>query len=156
MGDRQRLPLLRRPARRRDGQLRRPRAVGDRQCARQRLVVARRDAGAAVQRRPAPDGAARGRGGASVSTNDGTLWGGRFARGPSPELEALSRSTHFDWRLVPYDLAGSVAHAHALHTAGLLDDGELDRLGGRPYRLRGRYARGGPRPHAPPEGLPRA
>jgi argininosuccinate lyase len=57
-----------------------------------------------------------------VTTNQGKLWGGRFAGGPSPELEALSRSTHFDWRLVPYDLAGSVAHAHALHRAGLLTD----------------------------------
>jgi argininosuccinate lyase len=56
------------------------------------------------------------------STNEGKLWGGRFAGGPSPELEALSRSTHFDWRLVPYDLAGSRAHANALHRAGLLTD----------------------------------
>ncbi|GAB3254082.1 argininosuccinate lyase [Alteromonas gracilis] len=56
------------------------------------------------------------------STNTGKLWGGRFASGPSPELEALSRSTHFDWRLVPYDLAGSRAHARALHAAGLLED----------------------------------
>jgi argininosuccinate lyase len=56
------------------------------------------------------------------STNEGKLWGGRFAGGPSPELEALSRSTHFDWRLVPYDLAGSRAHANALHAAGLLTD----------------------------------
>ena len=55
-------------------------------------------------------------------TNEGKLWGGPFAGGPSPELEALSRSTHFDWRLVPYDLAGSVAHANALHRAGLLTD----------------------------------
>ena len=61
-------------------------------------------------------------------TNEGKLWGGRFAGGPSPELEALSRSTHFDWRLVPYDLAGSRAHARALHTAGLLEDRELDGL----------------------------
>jgi argininosuccinate lyase len=57
-------------------------------------------------------------------TNEGKLWGGRFAGGPSPELEALSRSTHFDWRLVPYDLAGSVAHANALRHAGLLTDEE--------------------------------
>jgi argininosuccinate lyase len=57
-----------------------------------------------------------------AGTNEGRLWGGRFAGGPSPELEALSRSTHFDWRLVPYDLAGSVAHANALHRAGLLGD----------------------------------
>jgi argininosuccinate lyase len=59
-----------------------------------------------------------------MTTNEGTLWGGRFASGPSPELVALSRSTHFDWRLVPYDLAGSVAHAHALHRAGLLTEDE--------------------------------
>jgi argininosuccinate lyase len=55
-------------------------------------------------------------------TNEGKLWGARFAGGPSPELEALSRSTHFDWRLVPYDLAGSRAHANALRAAGLLTD----------------------------------
>ena len=64
------------------------------------------------------------------TTNDGKLWGGRFAGGPSSALEALSRSTHFDWRLAPYDLAGSRAHANALHVAGLLTDrahGELVR-----------------------------
>ncbi|HEU5038062.1 MAG TPA: argininosuccinate lyase [Nocardioides sp.] len=58
------------------------------------------------------------------TTNVGKLWGGRFAGGPSPELDALSRSTHFDWRLTPYDLAGSRAHANALHRAGLLTDGD--------------------------------
>jgi argininosuccinate lyase len=56
------------------------------------------------------------------TTNTGKLWGGRFAGGPSPELDALSRSTHFDWRLTPYDLAGSKAHANVLHAAGLLTD----------------------------------
>ncbi|GAA1911063.1 argininosuccinate lyase [Nocardioides marmoribigeumensis] len=61
----------------------------------------------------------------SGSTQTGKLWGGRFAGGPSPELEALSRSTHFDWRLAPYDLAGSRAHARVLHGAGLLTDDEL-------------------------------
>ncbi|WP_296603824.1 argininosuccinate lyase, partial [Nocardioides sp.] len=61
-------------------------------------------------------------GAAEPSTNVGKLWGGRFAGGPSPELDALSRSTHFDWRLTPYDLAGSRAHANALHRAGLLTD----------------------------------
>ena len=62
------------------------------------------------------------------TTNQGKLWGGRFAGGPSPELEELSRSTHFDWRLTPYDLAGSRAHARALHRAGLLSDADLDEL----------------------------
>ena len=65
------------------------------------------------------------------TTNTGKLWGGRFAGGPSPELDALSRSTHFDWRLTPYDLAGSRAHANALHRAGLLtDDDHADLLRG--------------------------
>lgn len=62
------------------------------------------------------------------TTQTGKLWGGRFAGGPSPELEALSRSTHFDWRLTPYDLAGSQAHARALHRAGLLTDADLAEL----------------------------
>ena len=61
-------------------------------------------------------------------TNQGKLWGGRFASGPSPELDALSRSTHFDWRLATYDLAGSRAHARVLRAAGHLDDGELQGL----------------------------
>lgn len=58
-------------------------------------------------------------------TNEGALWGGRFAGGPADALAELSRSTQFDWRLAPYDIAGSRAHARVLHTAGLLDDAEL-------------------------------
>jgi argininosuccinate lyase len=58
----------------------------------------------------------------------GSLWGGRFVDGPSPELVALSRSTHFDWELAPYDLAGSRAHARALAVAGYLDADELSRM----------------------------
>lgn len=54
-----------------------------------------------------------------------SLWGGRFAGGPADALAALSKSTHFDWRLAPHDLAGSRAHARVLHRAGLLDDATL-------------------------------
>ncbi|MCU1585113.1 MAG: argH [Microbacteriaceae bacterium] len=68
-------------------------------------------------------------------TAEGSLWGGRFASGPSPELVALSRSTHFDWQLAPYDILGSKAHAKALAAAGYLTEDEaiamdsaLDRL----------------------------
>jgi len=64
----------------------------------------------------------------SGATNEGSLWGGRFADGPSPELVRLSRSTHFDWQLAPYDLAGSRAHASALAAAGYLDADELQRM----------------------------
>ena len=58
------------------------------------------------------------------TTGDGALWGARFASGPSPELARLSRSTHFDWVLAGYDLAGSHAHAKALAAAGYLSTDE--------------------------------
>ena len=55
----------------------------------------------------------------------GALWGGRFASGPSPELQKLSKSTHFDWALAGYDITGSLAHAKALNAAGYLTADEL-------------------------------
>ncbi len=60
------------------------------------------------------------------STSPRLLWSSRFSSGPSDALAALSASVHFDWRLATYDLAGSRAHARALHRAGLLTDEELD------------------------------
>ncbi|HEV7908729.1 MAG TPA: argininosuccinate lyase [Pseudonocardiaceae bacterium] len=57
-----------------------------------------------------------------------SLWGGRFASGPAEAMAALSASTHFDWRLARYDIAGSRAHARVLHRAGLLTADELDRM----------------------------
>jgi argininosuccinate lyase len=56
------------------------------------------------------------------------LWGGRFESGPAEALARLSVSVQFDWRLAPYDLLASGAHARVLHRAGLLDDTELARL----------------------------
>jgi argininosuccinate lyase len=43
-------------------------------------------------------------------------------------LAALSRSTHFDWVLAPYDVTASKAHAKVLHKAGLLTDEQRDLL----------------------------
>jgi argininosuccinate lyase len=63
-----------------------------------------------------------------AKTGDGSLWGARFASGPSPELARLSRSTHFDWQLAGYDLAGSRAHAKALAAAGYLTPEELEAM----------------------------
>ncbi len=65
---------------------------------------------------------------AAHGTNQGALWGGRFAGGPSPELAELSRSTQFDWILAPYDIAGSHAHAAALEAAGYLEADEAARM----------------------------
>ncbi|GAC80718.1 argininosuccinate lyase [Gordonia malaquae] len=58
-------------------------------------------------------------------TNEGALWGGRFADGPAAAMAALSKSTHFDWALAPYDVAASKAHARVLNRAGLLTDDDL-------------------------------
>ena len=63
-----------------------------------------------------------------MSTNQGSLWGGRFEGGPADALAALSKSTHFDWVLAPYDVAASKAHARVLHRAGLLTDDQRDGL----------------------------
>ncbi|MGA0946350.1 MAG: argininosuccinate lyase, partial [Candidatus Nanopelagicales bacterium] len=40
-------------------------------------------------------------------------------------MAALSASVHFDWRLAPYDIRQTAAHARVLHRAGLLTEAEL-------------------------------
>ncbi|MCM4079185.1 argininosuccinate lyase [Paractinoplanes hotanensis] len=57
-----------------------------------------------------------------------SLWGGRFSGGPADALARLSVSVQFDWRLAPYDIAGSRAHARVLAAAGLLDPDELGQM----------------------------
>ncbi|MBO0883565.1 MAG: argininosuccinate lyase [Mycobacterium sp.] len=63
-----------------------------------------------------------------MSTNEGSLWGGRFSDGPSEALAALSKSTHFDWALAPYDITASRAHTQVLFRAGLLTQEQRDGL----------------------------
>ncbi|MCA2241547.1 argininosuccinate lyase [Mycobacterium sp. WUMAC-067] len=63
-----------------------------------------------------------------MSTREGSLWGGRFADGPSDALAALSKSTHFDWVLAPYDIVASRAHTVILFRAGLLTEEQRDGL----------------------------
>jgi argininosuccinate lyase len=58
----------------------------------------------------------------------GALWGSRFASSAADSVAALSKSTHFDWRLAQYDIAGSRAHVKALFTAGYLSSDEAERL----------------------------
>lgn len=56
------------------------------------------------------------------------LWGGRFAGGPAPALEAVNRSIDVDFRLWPFDLQLSKAWASALAQAGVLTDGEATEI----------------------------
>ena len=58
-----------------------------------------------------------------MTTTDNTphkLWGGRFAGGPSPLLDAINRSIGTDFRLWPHDIRLSTAWAGALGLAGVL------------------------------------
>ena len=55
-------------------------------------------------------------------------WGGRFAGGTDPRVEAFTESISFDARLAPQDVAGSKAHATMLAEVGLLTDDERDAI----------------------------
>jgi argininosuccinate lyase len=80
-----------------------------------------------------------------------SLWGGRFAGAPADALAALSKSTHFDWRLARYDIAGSRAHSRVLHRAGLLDADSLTQMLDGLDRLDADVARGAFVPRADDE-----
>ena len=78
----------------------------------------------------------------STATERTSLWGGRFEGGPAEALARLSVSVHFDWRLAPYDLQSSKAHARVLQRAGLLTEDELARMLGALDELRVEVADG--------------
>jgi argininosuccinate lyase len=50
----------------------------------------------------------------------------RFRKDPDPRFWRLNRSIEFDWRLAPYDIDQSQAHARALAAIGVLDAAELE------------------------------
>ena len=58
----------------------------------------------------------------------GKAWGGRFAGGTDPRVEAFTESISFDARLAPQDAAGSKAHATMLCEVGLLTADERDAI----------------------------
>ena len=60
-----------------------------------------------------------------MAQSSDALWGGRFEGTTADAMAALSKSTHFDWRLAKYDLRGTSAHVKALNAAGYLNDDEL-------------------------------
>jgi len=87
-----------------------------------------------------------------VSSSDGShkLWGGRFAGGPAPELEAVNRSIGTDIRLWPHDIALSKAWASALASAGVYTAEEAEQVRAGLDRVAARIA-GGEQPIASDE-----
>ena len=51
-------------------------------------------------------------------------WGGRFTAAMDELMEALSASVQFDYKLYPYDIRGSIAHARMLGRQGLISADE--------------------------------
>jgi len=49
----------------------------------------------------------------------------RFRKDPDPRFWRFNRSIEFDWRLAPYDIDQSQAHARGLRQIGLLSEDEL-------------------------------
>jgi len=64
----------------------------------------------------------------SLGSPSHKLWGGRFAGGPAPALEAVNRSIGTDFRLWPFDIRLSKAWAVALWNAGVLTIDESRRI----------------------------
>ena len=49
---------------------------------------------------------------------------GRFQKEPDKVAAKYSASIFIDWRLYPYDIQGSIAHAHMLGKQGIITDRE--------------------------------
>jgi argininosuccinate lyase len=57
-----------------------------------------------------------------------TARGRRFAETLAPEAAEMNASVGFDWRLLPHDIAGSIAHARMLARQGILPAADADRI----------------------------
>ncbi|HEB75739.1 MAG TPA: argininosuccinate lyase [Nitrospirae bacterium] len=55
-------------------------------------------------------------------------WAGRFKEETARCVEEFTESVSFDWRLWPYDIEGSVAHARMLARQGIISRDEADRI----------------------------
>jgi argininosuccinate lyase len=67
----------------------------------------------------------------------------RFRKDPDPRFWRLNRSIEFDWRLAPYDIDQSQAHARALQRIGVLSEAELEEICAGLDRVRARMGEAG-------------
>src|SRR5512146_1784813 len=54
-------------------------------------------------------------------------WAGRFTEATNRLVEEFTASIPYDWRLYPYDIAGSIVHAKMLAKQGIMARKEADR-----------------------------
>jgi len=55
-------------------------------------------------------------------------WGGRFQKSTAPNVEKFTSSIHYDQRLYPYDIEGSVAHATMLAKQNIISKNEAAKI----------------------------
>ncbi len=56
------------------------------------------------------------------------MWSGRFREPLNKQFEEWQRSFPFDWRLLPFEVEASIAHARAIKAADILTSDELSRM----------------------------
>ena len=64
----------------------------------------------------------------SSKNQDNPIWGGRFREGPSEIMKRINASVDFDYRLAPYDVRGSKAHAAMLAARGIISAEDNDAI----------------------------
>src|SRR5258708_24352922 len=70
------------------------------------------------------------------------LWGGRFAEKTAPIVERFTSSVHYEDRLVPFDILGSVVHAQMLGKQGIISRAESAKLVGGLKRVLSEWKQG--------------
>jgi argininosuccinate lyase len=65
---------------------------------------------------------------ASRAAKTAKPWAGRFTEATNDMVEEYTASIPYDWRLYPYDIAGSVAHATMLAKQRIIDKKEADQI----------------------------
>lgn len=70
------------------------------------------------------------------------LWGGRFNESTNSFAESFGASIHFDWRLAPYDIQGSLAHVRMLGETGIISRDEAGAIVDGLQKVRARLERG--------------
>ncbi len=68
--------------------------------------------------------------------------GRRFEGGLAPDAAAVNASVGFDWRLLPHDVDGSIAHARMLGRQGIIPAADVDAIVAGLLAVRGRLDRG--------------
>ncbi len=55
-------------------------------------------------------------------------WGGRFSEPTDKGVETFTSSLHFDKRLYPYDITGSIAHCRMLAAQGIISSEDAEKI----------------------------